>query len=60
MKTVFAFGEESETIFFAEFAQANRTICSIFEAADSAIQEHGERVDEGLVDARVMQLEEVL
>jgi hypothetical protein len=60
MESVFAFGEETETISVAEFAQANRTICAIFESADGAIEEHGESIDQSLIHSRVVHSEEML
>lgn len=58
---VAAFGEQSELVVGLEFAEANRAIKWVqFEADYGLVEEHREGVDEGLVDAGVVEVEELL
>jgi hypothetical protein len=60
MKCVFAFGKQTETIFFAEFVQANSAIRAIFQAVNGGVRKNGKCVDESLFHACVVKMEELL
>jgi hypothetical protein len=57
---MFTFRKQPETIFFTEFVQANGAICAIFQATDGTVTKHRKRVDESLLHACIVEMEEML
>ena len=60
VKRVLAFGQQPETIVVTELRQANRTVGAVLQSPYASITEDRERVDERLLHARVVQVEQVL
>lgn len=62
VERVAALGEEAEAVVVRELAEADRAVERILPAgADhGAVEEHRQRVDEGLVDAGVVEVEQLL
>ena len=60
MKSVAAFREQPQRVFRLEFRQADGAVKRIPHADDRAVVENGESVDEGLVEAGVVEVEELL
>jgi len=62
VERVAALGEEAEAVVVRELAEAHRAVEGVLPAgADhGAVQEHRQRIDEGLVDTGVMEVEQLL
>lgn len=53
-------GEEPKLIVLGELTEADGTIEGLFRANDLTVEEDGERIDEGLVEAGIVEVEELL
>lgn len=60
VKRVLALRQQAQSILVAELGQADRAVGAVLQTADGAVAEDGERVDERLLHARVVQVEELL
>lgn len=60
MEGVAAFGEQPEVVFGLELTETHSAVERVLDSDDGFVIEHGERVDEGLIDAGVVQVEELL
>lgn len=60
MEGVAADGEEAELVVGGELAEANGAVEGLLGADDLPVEEDGQRVDEGLVEARVVEVEQLL
>lgn len=60
VKGVAASGQQPELVLCFELAQTNGAIEGVLESDDGLVVEDGEGVDEGLVDPRVVEVEELL
>lgn len=60
MESVAANRKQPELIVFGEFAETHRAIERLFGAFDLFVEENGKGIDQGLIETRVVEMEQLL